>query len=87
METKDGTYHSHSCRTWVFLPKLGKLPPAAMDIASKIPVVEGGPAGSGVFEATISTPPERHGGAALGSILIKNSAKISLRIPASSTQP
>ncbi len=29
-----------------------------MDVAPKIPVVEGGPAGSGVFEATISTAPE-----------------------------
>jgi hypothetical protein len=40
-----------------------------MDVALKIPVVEGGPAGSGVFEATISTDPEQHGGAALGNIL------------------
>ena len=42
-----------------------------MDVASKIPVVEGGPAGSGVLEATISTAPEQHGGAALGNILKK----------------
>ena len=30
------------------------------------PVREGGPAGSGVYEATISAAPERLGGAALG---------------------
>jgi hypothetical protein len=40
-----------------------------MGVASKIPVLEGGPAGSGVFEATISTAPERPGGAGLGKIL------------------
>jgi hypothetical protein len=48
-----------------------------MGVASQIPVVEGGPAGSGVLEATISAAPERLGGAVLGSILIKHSAKIS----------
>jgi len=40
----------------------------AMDVASQIPVVEGGPAGSGVCEATISTAPEQLGGAVLGNI-------------------
>jgi hypothetical protein len=39
-----------------------------MEFASKIPVVERGPAGSGVFGATISTAPERLGGAVLGNI-------------------
>jgi len=42
-----------------------------MVVASKIPVVEGGPAGSGVFEATISAAPERLGGEALGNIGIE----------------
>jgi hypothetical protein len=39
---------------------------ATRDIVSKIPVLEGGPAGSGVFVATISAAPERPGGAVLG---------------------
>jgi hypothetical protein len=57
-----------------------------MDIASKIPVVEGGPAGSGVLEATISAAPERLGGAALGNILKKRFLKIS-RTTASMNRP
>jgi hypothetical protein len=40
-----------------------------MGFASTIPVLEGGPAGSGVLEATISAAPERLGGAGLGDIL------------------
>ncbi len=32
---------------------------------------KGGPAGSGVLEATISTAPERPGGAGLGNILMR----------------
>jgi hypothetical protein len=60
---------------------------AAMDVASKIRVVEGGPAGSGVIGATISAAPERLGGAGLGNILEKHFSKISIRILASSTQP
>jgi hypothetical protein len=39
-----------------------------MGVASKIPVLERGPAGSGVIEATISAAPERPGGAVLGEI-------------------
>ena len=68
-------------------PIFGKPLKAARDIASQIPVVEGGPAGSEVFEATISAAPERLGGAVLGNILEKHFSKISIRILASSTQP
>jgi hypothetical protein len=41
---------------------------AARELSSQIPVVEGGPAGSGVFKATISAATEQLGGAALGNI-------------------
>ena len=58
-----------------------------MDIASQMPVVEGGPAGSGVFEATISAAPELHRGAALGDIMKKRLLKISRRIAAWGAQP
>ncbi len=55
-----------------------------MDIASKIPVVEGGPAGSGVFGATISTATERLGGAVLGEnrerALLRYFAEVQLRV-------
>jgi hypothetical protein len=44
---------------------------AAIDIASKIPVVEGGPAGSGVVEATIRSMAERLGAILLGNIFVK----------------
>jgi hypothetical protein len=53
-----------------------------MGVASKIPVLEGGPAGSGVLEATISAAPERLGGAGLGNILKECSSKIFRRSPA-----
>jgi hypothetical protein len=39
-----------------------------MDVASQIPVVEGGPAGSGVYEATIRSLAERLGARLLGDI-------------------
>jgi len=58
-----------------------------MVVASKIPVVEGGPAGSGIIEATIRSATEQLGGALLGNIFVKHSLRISLRIAASSTQP
>jgi hypothetical protein len=41
---------------------------AVRGLSSQFPVVEGGPAGSGVFGATISTAPERLGWAVLGNI-------------------
>jgi hypothetical protein len=52
----------------VSLPSLGFALKAAREFASKIPVAEGGPAGSEVPGATISAAPERLGGAVLGDI-------------------
>jgi hypothetical protein len=56
-----------------------------MGIASKIPVLEGGPAGSGVREATISAAPERPRGAVLGEtkkVLFKDISQKSASVSA-----
>jgi hypothetical protein len=55
----------------VLLPFPGLPLEAARGMASKITVAEGGPAGSGVLEATISAAPKRLGGAGLGRTKIK----------------
>jgi hypothetical protein len=58
-----------------------------MGVASKIPVVEGEPAGSGVVEATIRSMAERLGAILLGNIFVKCFLRIFRRIVASSAQP
>jgi hypothetical protein len=55
-----------------------------MGFASTIPVLEGGTAGSGVLEATISAAPERLGGAGLGKteerVIFGYFAEVRLRV-------
>jgi len=52
----------------ILLPFPGILSRLRGVLPRRSPSVEGGPAGSGVFVATSSAAPERHGGAVLGEI-------------------